>query len=260
MSDAQPKKRIGDQLIDKGIISLDQLKIALQEQKISGNQLGKVLIDMGFLTESLLKEVLSDGVSDETINLEEVVPDEDAIALIKKSLAEQLNVLPCNYNKKNKTLQLAMADTFDIIALDKIKSIIPADILVMPILAGIKEIQSNIDHFYGYELSIDGILREIETGEYDAISQRVAASEYTHPLVRLVDAFLTDAVKRGASDIHFEPEEGFLRIRYRIDGVLHQIRSLHNKYWSSIVVRLKVMSTMDLAETRAPQDLSLIHI
>jgi len=75
MSDAQPKKRIGDQLIDKGIISLDQLKIALQEQKISGNQLGKVLIDMGFLTESLLKEVLSDGVSDETINLEEVVPD-----------------------------------------------------------------------------------------------------------------------------------------------------------------------------------------
>ena len=148
MSDAQPKKRIGDQLIDKGIISLDQLKIALQEQKISGNQLGKVLIDMGFLTESLLKEVLSDGVSDETINLEEVVPDEDAIALIKKSLAEQLNVLPCNYNKKNKTLQLAMADTFDIIALDKIKSIIPADILVMPILAGIKEIQSNICLLY----------------------------------------------------------------------------------------------------------------
>lgn len=254
MSDAQPKKRIGDQLIDKGIISLDQLKIALQEQKISGNQLGKVLIDMGFLTESLLKEVLSDGASDETINLGEVVPDEDAIAFINKSLAEQLNVLPCNYNKKNKTLQLAMADTFDILALDKIKSIIPADIQVMPILAGIKEIQNNIDHFYGYELSIDGILREIETGEYDAISQRVAASEYTHPLVRLVDAFLTDAVKRDASDIHFEPEEGFLRVRYRIDGVLHQIRSLHNKYWSSIVVRLKVMSTMDLAETRAPQD------
>ena len=259
MSDSQPKKRIGDQLVDKGIISLDQLKIALQEQKTSGGQIGKVLIDMGFLTETLLKEVLSDGANDDTINLEEVVPDEDAIVLIKKSLAEQLNVLPCNYNKKNKTLQLAMADTFDILALDKVKSIIPADITVLPILAGIKEIQSNIDHFYGYELSIDGILREIETGEYDAISQRIAASEYTHPLVRLVDAFLTDAVKRGASDIHFEPEEGFLRVRYRIDGVLHQIRSLHNKYWSSIVVRLKVMSTMDLAETRAPQD-GRIHL
>tara|TARA_R110002111_G_scaffold118736_1_gene181533 strand:- start:6838 stop:8544 length:1707 start_codon:yes stop_codon:yes gene_type:complete len=259
MSGSQPKKRIGDQLVDKGIISLDQLKIALQEQKISGNQIGKVLIDMGFLTETLLKEVLSDGARDESINLAEVVPDEDAITLIDKALAEQLNVLPCNFNAENKTLQLAMADTFDILALDKVKSLIPSNITVMPILAGIKEIQSNIDHFYGYELSIDGILREIETGEYDAISQRIAASEYTHPLVRLVDAFLTDAVKRGASDIHFEPEEGFLRVRYRIDGVLHQVRSLHNKYWSSIVVRLKVMSTMDLAETRAPQD-GRIHL
>mgnify|MGYP003386003667 FL=1 len=259
MSDSQPKKRIGDQLVDKGIISLDQLKIALQEQKFSGNQIGKVLIDMGFLTETLLKEVLSDGARDESINLAEVVPDEDAITLVDKALAEQLNVLPCNFNAENKTLQLAMADTFDILALDKVKSLIPSNITVMPILAGINEIQSNIDHFYGYELSIDGILREIETGEYDAISQHIAVSEYTHPLVRLVDAFLTDAVKRGASDIHFEPEEGFLRVRYRIDGVLHQVRSLHNKYWSSIVVRLKVMSTMDLAETRAPQD-GRIHL
>jgi hypothetical protein len=104
MSDSQPKKRIGDQLVDKGIISLDQLKIALQEQKFSGNQIGKVLIDMGFLTETLLKEVLSDGARDESINLAEVVPDEDAITLVDKALAEQLNVLPCNFNAENKTL------------------------------------------------------------------------------------------------------------------------------------------------------------
>ncbi|HAI96281.1 MAG: secretion system protein E [Cycloclasticus sp.] len=259
MTDKKPPKRLGDRLIDKGIISLDQLKIALQEQKITGHQLGKVLIELGFLTETLLKEVLSDSGSDETINLAEVVADEDAIALIDKKVAEQLKVLPCNYNVENKTLQLAMADTFDIVAVDKIKSLIPSDIIVTPILAGAKEIESNIDLFYGYELSIEGILKEIETGEYDDISQRLHASEYTHPLVRLVDAFLTDAVKRGASDIHFEPEEGFLRIRYRIDGVLHQVRSLHNKYWSSIVVRLKVMSHMDLAETRAPQD-GRIHL
>lgn len=259
MTDKKPPKRLGDRLIDKGIISLDQLKIALQEQKITGHQLGKVLIELGFLTETLLKEVLSDSGSDETINLAEVVADEDAIALIDKKVAEQLKVLPCNYNVENKTLQLAMADTFDIVAVDKIKSLIPSDIIVTPILAGAKEIESNIDLFYGYELSIEGILKEIETGEYDDISQRLHASEYTHPLVRLVDAFLTDAVKRGASDIHFEPEEGFLRIRYRIDGVLHQVRSLHNKYWSSIVVRLKVMSNMDLAETRAPQD-GRIHL
>jgi type II secretory ATPase GspE/PulE/Tfp pilus assembly ATPase PilB-like protein len=108
--------------------------------------------------------------------------------------------------------------------------------------------------FYGYELSVDGILHEIETGEVDYESLQAEVDEYSHPLVRLVDAMLSDAVKRGASDIHLEPEEGFLRIRYRIDGVLRQIRSLHKDYWSAIAVRVKVMAGMNIAETRAPQD------
>jgi len=254
MSEATTKKRIGDELIDRGIISLDQLKIALQEQKAVGGQIGTVLIDLGFLTESLLKEVLGESQGDDSVDLSDVVPDADAIAFIDKKLAQQLRVLPCNFNVAERTLQLAMADTFDILALDRIKAVLPLDVIVLPVLAGAKEIEKNIDHFYGYELSIDGILREIETGEFEEAQQRMDSAEYTHPLVRLVDAFLTDAVKRGASDIHFEPEDGFLRVRYRMDGVLHQIRSLHNKYWPSIVVRLKVMSRMNLAETRAPQD------
>jgi len=259
MSDQEPKKRIGDELIDRGIISLDQLKIALQEQKATSGQIGKILIDLGFLTESLLKEVLGESQGEDSIDLNEVVPDAEAISFIDKKLAQQLRVLPCDYKPDTKVLQLAMADTFDILALDRIKAVIPADIIVSPVLAGVKEIEKNIDHFYGYELSIDGILREIETGEFEEAQQRMDSAEYTHPLVRLVDAFLTDAVKRGASDIHFEPEDGFLRVRYRMDGVLHQIRSLHNKYWPSIVVRLKVMSNMNLAETRAPQD-GRIHL
>lgn len=259
MSGQQQKKRIGDELIDRGIISLDQLKIALQEQKTSSGQIGTVLIELGFLTESLLKEVLGESQGEESIDLNEVVPDADAISFIDKKLAQQLRVLPCNFNPDTRTLQLAMADTFDILALDRIKAVLPQDIVVVPVLAGVKEIEKNIDHFYGYELSIDGILREIETGEFEDSQQRMDSAEYTHPLVRLVDAFLTDAVKRGASDIHFEPEDGFLRVRYRMDGVLHQIRSLHNKYWASIVVRLKVMSNMNLAETRSPQD-GRIHL
>jgi type II secretory ATPase GspE/PulE/Tfp pilus assembly ATPase PilB-like protein len=97
-------------------------------------------------------------------------------------------------------------------------------------------------------------LREIETGEADYSNYQGDTEEYSQPLVRLVDVMLSDAVKRGASDIHFEPEESFLRIRYRIDGVLRQIRSLHKTYWSAIAVRLKVMADMNIAETRAPQD------
>ncbi|PCI70257.1 MAG: secretion system protein E [Piscirickettsiaceae bacterium] len=259
MSVNASKKRIGDQLIDRGIISSDQLAIALQEQRETGEQIGKLLIDLGFLTESLLKDVLGESRGDDSIDLAEIVPDEDAISLIAKKLAQQLKVLPCHYNSETNILQLAMADTFDILALDRIKASVPSNVIISPVLAGDKEIEANIDHFYGYELSVDGILKEIETGEYEENHQRMGSAEYSHPLVRLVDAFLTDAVKRGASDIHFEPEDGFLRIRYRVDGVLHQIRSLHDKYWPSIVVRLKVMSNMNLAETRAPQD-GRIHL
>jgi general secretion pathway protein E/type IV pilus assembly protein PilB len=97
-------------------------------------------------------------------------------------------------------------------------------------------------------------LREIETGEIDYQSLQQDGDEYTQPVVRLVGALLMDAVKRNASDIHFEPEYAFLRIRYRIDGVLQQVRSLHKTFWPAIVVRLKVISGMDIAETRAPQD------
>ncbi|MBU3990694.1 MAG: GspE/PulE family protein, partial [Gammaproteobacteria bacterium] len=115
-------------------------------------------------------------------------------------------------------------------------------------------IARSIDQHYGHELSIDGILNEIETGEIDFHSLSVTSDEYSQPVVRLVDALLTDAVKRDASDIHFEPEASFLRIRYRIDGILRQIRALHKSYWSAMAVRLKVISGMNIAETRAPQD------
>ncbi len=121
-------------------------------------------------------------------------------------------------------------------------------------LAGEAQLEDSIDQFYGHELSVDGILREIETGEIDYQSLQAGGDEYTQPIVRLVGALLVDAVKRGASDIHFEPEFAFLRIRYRIDGVLEQMRSLHKNYWPGIAVRVKVISGMNIAETRAPQD------
>jgi general secretion pathway protein E/type IV pilus assembly protein PilB len=121
-------------------------------------------------------------------------------------------------------------------------------------LAAEAQLGDYIDQFYGHELSVDGILTEIETGEIDYDSLQAGGDEYTQPMVRLVNAILVDAVKRGASDIHFEPEYAFLRIRYRIDGVLETVRSLHKTYMPGITVRLKVVSEMNIAETRAPQD------
>ncbi|OUS10385.1 secretion system protein E [Gammaproteobacteria bacterium 53_120_T64] len=253
-SPIQPRKRIGDQLIDSGVISADQLSIAILEQKRSGERLGAVLVQLGFLTESVLKEALGEHLGQDSVNLREVIPDSDAIKLIDKSLAVKLKVMPVSYIIDQKKLLLAMPDTFDILTIDRVTAALPEGVHVEPLLASEQEVMFAIDHFYGFELSIDGILHEIETGEFDVRSSEQEGKEYSHPTVRLVDAFLTDAVKQDASDIHFEPEEGFLRVRYRIDGVLRQVRSLHKKYWPAIVVRLKVLAGMNIAEVRAPQD------
>ncbi len=249
-----PKKRLGDQLIDKGLVTKDQVEIAITEQKKSSHPLGQVLIELGFITEAVMRDVLGETLGRESIDLGHAVPDAEAIGLVSKQLASRYNILPVSFDQIARRLQIATTDIYDVMVLDRVRATIESDIDVQPVLAAEGEIRAAIDQFYGYELSVDGILKEIETGVVDYQSLDSSGEEYSQPLVRLVDAILTDAVKRGASDIHFEPEAGFLRLRYRIDGVLQQIRSLHRDYWSAIVVRLKVMANLNIAETRTPQD------
>jgi type II secretory ATPase GspE/PulE/Tfp pilus assembly ATPase PilB-like protein len=249
-----PKKRLGDELVSRGLVTSDQITIAITEQKKTGKPLGQTLLDLGFVSEAIMRDVLSESIGRESIDLSRAVPDADAIKLISKQLASRYTVLPVSYDLETKTLQLAMMDIYDVIVLDRIRVNLPSDIQLVTLLAAEGEIRKAIDQFYGYELSVDGILREIETGVVDYQSLDLSGSEYSQPLVRLVDAILSDAVKRDASDLHFEPEQGFLRLRYRIDGVLQQIRSLHKDYWSAIAVRLKVMAGLNIAETRSPQD------
>lgn len=246
--------RLGDILVAQGVTTSDQIDIALTEQKKSKELLGKILVRLGFATESIIRDVIGGAIGQESVNLELAIPDGDAISLIPKDVARKLRVLPLTFDRDANELTVALVDTFDVVLIDKIAAQVGRDIEVTPILAGETEIDNAIDLFYGFELSVDGILHEIETGEIDYQSLDATSDEYSQPVVRLVNALLTDAVKRGASDIHFEPEEGFLRFRYRIDGVLRQIRSLHRSYWSAIAVRVKVMSGMDIAEVRAPQD------
>ncbi len=251
---SKPPKRLGDQLIEKGLITQDQVEIAITEQKKTNKPLGKALVDLGFVTESVMRDMLGEALGKQSINLESAVPDPEALKLIPKNLATRHNVIPVNFNKETQIIQLAMSDIFNVIILERIRATLPADIDIEPVLSSEGEIRVAIDQFYGYELSVNGILKEIETGVVDYSGLEAEGGEYSQPLVRLVDAILADAVKRDASDIHFEPEEGFLRLRYRIDGVLRQIRSLHKDYWSAIAVRLKVIAGMNIAETRSPQD------
>lgn len=254
MAEQIRKPRLGELMVQQGLISPDQLRIALTEQEHSDLPLGRQLVLLGFVTEVMVRDVVADTIGFESIDLSTIVADVDALKLVPQDFSRRYHLLPVSYDEATKTLVVAMADMFNVVALDQLRAMLGGRIQIRPLLATEAELEEYIDHFYGYELSVDGILREIETGEIDYNSLSADGEEYTQPVVRLVGALLMDAVKRGASDIHFEPEYAFLRIRYRIDGVLHQVRSLHKSYWGGVVVRLKVLSGLDIAETRAPQD------
>ena len=252
--DAMTGQALCEILVNKGLITPDQLEIALVEQNNSREQPARILVRLGFVTEAIIHDVIGGAFGQQRVNLQSIVADSEATAMIPEEMARRLRVVPVSYDALRRALKVALADTFDIVALDRISAHLGGAAEVVPVLAAEADIENSIDRFYGYELSVDGILNEIETGELDYRSLAAQSNEYSQPVVRLVNALLSDAVKRGASDIHFEPEQGFLRFRYRIDGVLRQVRSLHKNYWSALAVRVKVMAGLDIAESRLPQD------
>ncbi len=255
MNSPTPHRRpIGQILIAQGVISEDQLRIALLEQMKSNQPVGKLLVSLGFVSEATLRDALGESLGKKSVDISHAIIDPAALRLVPQELAKRHRLLPLDYSPEHQRLMIAIADPNDIVALDRLRALVPHELLIETLLAGESEIARAIDQYYGHELSIDGILHEIETGEIDYRSLAASLDEYSQPVVRLIDALLTDAVKREASDIHFEPEANFLRIRYRIDGILRQIRALHKSYWAAMAVRIKVMCGMNIAETRAPQD------
>ena len=254
MSDNQLQQPLGNMLVAKGVISEDQLRIAMQEQGSTHQPLGRLLVRLGFLSEATIRDVLSENLGQESVDLSTVIVDPAALALIPKDVARRYQLLPLSVDKPARILTLVIADPDNIIALDQLRALLKDEYHLITQLASESDILRAIDQYYGFELSIDGILHEIEPGEMEYQTLQSGVNEFSQPVVRLIDALLTEAVQRGASDIHFEPESSFLRIRYRIDGVLRQMRSLHKSFWPAMVVRMKVMSGMNIAETRAPQD------
>jgi general secretion pathway protein E/type IV pilus assembly protein PilB len=250
----QAKRHIGQILISQGILTEDQLRIALLEQLKSRQPVGKLLVQLGFVSEATLRDALSEKLGLQPVDLGQIVVDPGSIRIVPREFAKRHNLFPVALDKDRRRLILAISDTNNIVALDQVRAQLRGEYDIELRLAGESEIARAIEQFYGHELSIDGILHEIETGEIDYQSLQASGDEYSQPVVRLISALLADAVERAASDIHFEPEQNFLRIRYRIDGVLRQIRSLHKTYWPAMAVRIKVMAKMNIAETRAPQD------
>ena len=251
-SSAKRPMRIGEKLIALGLISKDQLEIALREQVKSKKLIGQVMVMMNFITESALGEVLAESSGMERFDAKGNMLDSRVVSMVPRDVCVRNRVIPVQL--ENNSLKLAMVDVFNILAIDQVRRHFDKSVKIVPVYCTDTEITDLIERYYNYDFSIDGILREIETGIRDKTQLDGREEGYVNPTVRLVDALLIDAIRQGASDIHFEPEGSFLRLRYRIDGSLQQIRAFHRDYWSSMLVRVKIMSGMNIAETRASQD------
>ena len=252
---------LGTLLVETGAISEDQARIALTEQSNTGARFADVLVKLGFVTEAIIRDAVGGALGVESVDLGRTVAEPEAMAAIPEPVARRFLAVGLTLTGGGggeggapRRLTVAMADPFDVIALDHLRSLFDGRVEIVPLLAGRADLERFLERAWRHDLSVTGILREIETGEAGPGGFPAHADEYSQPIVRLVDVLLSDAVKREASDVHFEPEAGFLRVRYRIDGVLRQVRSLHRDYWSAIAVRLKVLCGMNIAETRAPQD------
>lgn len=244
--------RIGERLVAKGLITEDQLNVALQEKKVSGKLLGEVFVDLGFITEDQLTSFLADSAGFEVFNPKHTILDGEALALMDKATALKFQMLPVSLSREEAVV--AMADPYDIMAMDALRRMVPKGVAIKTLVATPSVMGEAIDAAYGYASSINAILKELEEGKAPDLASVKENEAYSHPIVRLVNALVFDAVKLGVSDLHFEPEENFVRLRYRLDGVLYTAQILHKQHWSAISQRIKIMCNMNIADKLAPQD------
>lgn len=249
-----PRGRIGERMIAAGLIKIEQLNVALQEKKISGKLLGQVLIDLGFISENQLVEFIADASGHDVFDAKKTIFDGDALALISKLEAKKLRILPVSYRED--VAVFAVIDPYDIVAIDSIKRLVPKTATVKFLIATPSVLSDAIDAAYGYASVITDIIKELDSGQSNPEDFLKLSDDqaYSHPIVRLVNALLIEAVKTGVSDLHFEPEENFVRLRYRLDGVLFTAQILHKKIWNGVSQRIKIMSKMNIADKLAPQD------
>ena len=260
----QPQtRRLGDLLVAEGLINEAQLKQALAEQKGKTEKLGSILARLGFITEEQLIGFLSRQYGIPSITLHNIDVDAETLRLVPAPIARKYEVLPVK--RIGGTLTLAMADPTNVFALDDVAFM--TSLQILPVVAPQAAIRKAIDKAYEavQQSSMNEMLTEItadanvevlegesETARVDVFELKESADEA--PVVKLVNMVLVDAIRKGASDLHWEPYEKHFRIRFRIDGVLHEMLSPPKRLEPAIISRLKIMSSLDISERRVPQD------
>jgi type IV pilus assembly protein PilB len=255
------KRRLGDLLVAEGLITTEQLTQALGQQK-GAEKLGSILVRLNFITEEQLIGFLSRQYRIPSITLSQLEIDADTLRLVPLNIAQKYEILPVK--RLGGSLTLAMADPTNVFALDDIAFM--TNLQILPVVASQASIQQAIERFYQEKPNEDVMAElanapelEVVEGSEDERPSKVDVFDLTQsaeeaPVVKLVNMVLADAIAKGASDIHWEPYEKVFRIRFRIDGVLHEMLTPPKRLESAILSRIKIMSSLDISERRVPQD------
>ena len=249
------KIRLGDVLVNSGVITQEQLEEGLKHQKGSGRKLGETLVDEGFVTEEAIARALSSQLGYEMVDLQNVAISEEILKLVPGNVLERYKVIPFEYAPDNaNVLHVAMADPMDMTAMDDITII--TNLQVEPVVSTTRSIMLALDKYFGnveVNSALEEYAREKESQmaeQEDMYSEDVNSS----PIVQLVKTMIEQAVRQRASDIHIEPMERQVRIRYRIDGALYEKVTYSIRLLPAMVARIKIIGGMDIAEKRKPQD------
>ncbi len=252
-------KRLGDLLIDQKLITEDQLKEALAYQKQNGGRLGSLLVQMKFVTDEQISKALGKQYNVPVVDFNNIQIDDMTLNIITPQMAQKFQVIPIKREGKN--LYLAMANPVDVYTMEDIK--FATGYNVIPMVASENIISEAIEEFYGVSGSLADVLEEmgIDEEEIEVIeeekqpdAQQLMIDVDAAPVVKLVNGIIIEAVRQGASDIHIEPFDRLLRVRYRVDGELKEIMSPQYTMGPAITSRLKIMSGLDISERRLPQD------
>ena len=259
MAVSAPADRIGDQLVHEGLITREQLSKALDDARANGTRVGFSLVKLGFLTEQDLVRALARQHRIPAVDLERVKLDPKILKLVPAEIAIKHQVLPLR--RVGRTLTVAMSNPTDLGVLDDLKFVTRLDI--EPVIAGDFSLRKIIEkEFEAADERINDLLKQIEQEEVELVEEHeeelnvtsLQAAVEEAPVVKLINGILTDAVHRGASDIHFECYEKDVRVRYRVDGVLQEIMRPPIKMKAALISRFKILSDLNIAERRVPQD------
>ena len=254
------RDKLAEVLLKKGSISKEKLDEAIKTQKDRGGNLSKILVEQGLVNENELLAIFSQELDITPINLAKYKIDKEIISLVPEKISRLYHLIPVS--KIGNRMTVAMSDPLDIFALDDLKILTKYEI--DPVIATDKDIIAAIATYYGEDiLSIDKIVKDVEGEDLELLSSEdaerfdvstLAIESQKAPILKMVDVIISEALKRRASDIHVEPMEREMRIRYRIDGALTEFSHLPKSNQSAVLTRIKIMSDMDITEWRLPQD------